>query len=198
DLLLSRDAEGACLWETGGWKQKGAMTIPGDPSSGRYYGIPESMDEGASWEKGLYVKERDKRLELRDVKTDRLVRRLEGAEGLEPWPVFSASGDRLVARAEGFFQFFDVGTGKALSRLPRSNVLWLRPNSPALSPRGTYFAKNDEGARVELYEVRSGNLLRTLAPRPKPGKRSSVLRFHFSPDEQILFGEAHQQLAFQG
>src|SRR5262249_4303644 len=143
----------------------------------------------------LYVKESDKRAELRDVKTGRLVRPLEGDA---VWPVFSASGERLVASTENSFQFFDVGTGKVLSRLRRSNVLWLRPNVPALSPRGTYFARNDEGDRVELYEVRSGKLLRSLAPKSSMGKRESILRFHFSVDEQALLGEVHQQLALDG
>src|SRR5262249_54268252 len=61
-----------------------------------------------------------------------------------------------------------------------------------------YFARNDEGDRVELYEVRSGKLLRTLAPKSSMGKRESILRFHFSVDEQALLGEVHQQLALDG
>ena len=136
-----------------------------------------------------------KRLELRDIKTDRLVHPLPE---VAVRPVFSASGDRLVARTDDSFQFFDVGTGKALSQLPRSTVGRLYPNVPELSPRGTYFAKNDEGDRVELYEVRSGKLLRTLAPKSSMGKRESILRFHFSVDEQALLGEVHQQLALDG
>src|SRR5262249_50716356 len=110
DVLLSSDRERTCLWETGDWKQKGAMPLPGDLWSYRYYGIPESMDEGVSWEKDLYVKVRDKRLELRDVKTDRLIRSLEGAAGWAHRTDFSASGERLVARTDDSFRFFDVGT----------------------------------------------------------------------------------------
>jgi WD40 repeat protein len=196
NTLLSADGEGACLWEPGAWRQKGALTLPGGRSG--YWFAQESMDQGASWAKGLYVKERDKRLELREIKTDRPLRALEGADP-KAWAYFSANGERLVSHAGNTFRFFDIATGKALSKVARSEVMWLRHNTPELSPRGTFFAKNDKGDRVELYEVASGKVLRALVPSPAvfPARGRSVLRFHFSADEQVLFGEVHHQLKFE-
>jgi len=197
DILLSSDGERACLWETGSWKQE-VLAIPKGLSSDRFFFNLESLDEGFSWEKGLYVQERDKRLELWDIKTGRLIRPLTEAGEEAHSLIFSASGDRLVVRTPGSFRFIDVGTGKVLSQLPRSNVIWLCPNRPEMSPCGTYFAQNIKGDRVELYEISSGKLLRTLAPKSNhEAKGSSVLRFHFSPDEKILIGEVHQQITFE-
>jgi WD40 repeat protein len=195
DILLSSDGDRACLWARGSWKQE-TLTIPEGLSSHRYFFSQESLDEGVSWEKGLYVWERDKRLELWDVKTARPVRTLADVPERTQWSLFSASGDRLVVQASDGYRFFDVGTGKALSQLPRSKVAWLGPNSPEISPRGTYFARTEKGDQVGLYEVSSGKLLRTLTPRLMPEKGHSVLRFHFAADEQTLFGEVHQAIAF--
>jgi WD40 repeat protein len=198
DAVLSSDGERACLWRTGSWKLQATMTLPGEPPSARYPGIWESMDEGVSWERGLYVKERDNRLELREVKTDQLVRVLAVPAGSAYALAFSASGDRLVASTDDSFRFFDVGTGKVLSQLPGSNTfLTLEPKVPQLSPRGTYFAKHDGRHRVALFDVRSGKLLRRLSPKLNLEQAGSVLRFHFSADEQTLIGEAHQQITLE-
>jgi WD40 repeat protein len=197
DILLSCDGERTCLWERGNWKQE-TLVIPKLPFSGRYYFMQKSLDDGVCWEKGLYVRERDKRLELWDFKTGQLVRPLADVGKKTYSPLFSASGDRLVVHTWGFYHFIDVSTGKALWRLPRPNVIRMEYNDPEISPRGTYIALNEKGEKIELYEVKSGKLLRTLAPRPNPEKPCSVLRSHFATDEKILFGEVHQHLALEG
>jgi WD40 repeat protein len=198
ELLLSSDGEGACEWETRTWKQKRALALPKGMSPAPFYLPGESPDEGISWEKGLYVRDRDKRLELWDLNTGRLVRPLpEAAEGAHT-PLFSASGDCLVVRAPGAFQFLDTATGKLLSQLPRPDVGWLYPNTPEMSPHGTYFARNDKGERVEVYDIQSGKLLRSLAPKPNGKNGTSVLGVHFSADEKTLAGEVHRQIALEG
>ncbi len=56
--------------------------IPG--GSSRYWWFRTrnaEMDQGVSVERQLHVKQGEKRLELRDIKTDRLVRPLEGSAG---------------------------------------------------------------------------------------------------------------------
>jgi hypothetical protein len=49
---------------------------------------------------------------------------------------------------------------------------------------------------IELYDVNTGKLLRKLKPKfadaAAPGRRGSILKFKFSPDEQLLFGEVHE------
>jgi hypothetical protein len=96
------------------------------------------------------------------------------------------------------YQFFDVGSGKSLSRIPRSDEIFLLPNGPAFSARGTYFAYKEKDDRVELYEVRTGKRLRSLFLAADPAKPGVVLGFQFSADEQTLLGEVRQQLSFEG
>jgi WD40 repeat protein len=188
-----------CLWDKENWKQKGGLALPKDLAASPYSFLLDRVDEGASVEKGVYVRQRDNRYELLDIKTGRLIRRLAGTAEEAHWPIFSASGDRIVAATKGAFQFFDVGTGKVLSRLPRPNVLGLFPDCPELSPRGTYVARNQTGFCVALHEVRSGKFLRLFPPRLNlENPTCSYLQFHFSSDERTLFGEGHQLLGMQG
>jgi WD40 repeat protein len=196
-ILFSRDREEGRLWDTRRWNQKGVVDLAANRLPDHSHDGPELIDDEVSWEKSLYVRERDNRLELRDINTDRLVRRLEGATEPAKQRAFCASGDRLVVQTKDSFRFFDVGNGKLLSRVPGLNKeVWLLANSSELSPRGTYFARSAEKGRVQLYEVRSGKLLRNLAAKPGLRQNQSVLGFHFSPDERTLFAEVHQVVSF--
>jgi hypothetical protein len=61
-----------------------------------------------SIERELYFKVGDKADELRDMKTDAIVRRLENTAG-EATNYFSGAGNRLVRKEDGWFSFFDHG-----------------------------------------------------------------------------------------
>jgi WD40 repeat protein len=199
DVLLSSEGWKAYKWDTGNWKPEPLPLLPGRHPLG-YFLSPGALDVGVSWEKGLYVRADDDRLELWDFQTGQLVHPL--LEPLEPpfSVTFCASGDRLLVGTKGESLVLDVRTGKVLARLPPASEVWPRLSVPEISPRGTYVALTRTRESIGLYEASSGKFLRTLAPSPMstPEKREEVFRFYFSPDEKTLFGEMHQLLAEDG
>jgi WD40 repeat protein len=205
DILLSRDPKQAYLWDTRSWTVKEALVPPVEQS---YYSLwlhhDAGMDHGAAVEKHLYVKQTGKGLELRDIKADRLIRSLEASAGETEATYFSAAGNRLVKHEEKWSHFFDVDTGKHLSRVPRAEVNWWGFNcSELLSPRGKYFAKNETHGEVGVFDVESGKQVGKLRPpisMPPPEKRRfhSILWFRFSEDDRALLGEVHEELQEDG
>jgi WD40 repeat protein len=194
-LVITRDRQTAFRWDTRSWRMQEAVVVPVWLSRNYFYQQSSLVDAGAAMESGLYVKEREERLELRDIKTDRLIRPLEGSAGKQAWyAIFSADGNRLYTREVKSFVFYEVGTGRRLSTVRRSDVRWLGFHCPELlSPRGNVFAKNDNHTHIDLYDVASGKLVRSLGPRfrGEATEHRSVLGFQFSPDEKIVLGEVH-------
>ena len=104
---------------------------------------------------------------------------------------------------DGSFCFYDVETGKRLAKAAGDaegdpiGVVYMWYRNPELSTKGKYFAKTatDERPAIELYNVDAGKLLRNLTPKlggAKADGRGSILKFKFSPDEQLVFGEVHE------
>ncbi|MCI0740059.1 MAG: WD40 repeat domain-containing protein [Gemmataceae bacterium] len=201
NTLLSADAQKAHWWDARSWQTKESLGIPG--SIPRYWGFRDRsgrMDQAVSVEKQLYVKEIEKGIEVRDIKTDKLVwpLQLSGSSAYESY--FSASGNRLATHQGKNFHLIDVATGKRLSEVPKSERMWLGFNCPALlSPQGRIFAMNESHQQIDLFEVESGKTLRVLQPQfsDKSKGKGSILGIWFSADEQVILGEIHEQIDFQ-
>ena len=200
DTLISSDHECAYLWDIRSWKIRDRLVIPAAHSQYRrvFYQMRDArMDQGVSVETGLYVKDTAKRIELRDLRTDRLIRSLEQGPEQGWWSHFSASGNRLIIREDKLFQFFDVETGKCLSRLRTSDVVRLGFSSPELlSPDGTFFATNRSYDRIDLFDNNLGRAVRGLVRHfgGENGNEGSILGFQFSADGQTVLGEVHEQV----
>jgi WD40 repeat protein len=198
DTLLSRDGEMVHWWDTRSWKTKDAVALPDAISRYRWlgsHGAPEATDAGIAVEKFIYMHtQKEKRSELRDLRTDKLLRPLERGHG---YSVFSAAGNRLLAHSEKGLHFLDARTGKQLSELawPESRRVF---DWRGLSSRGHYFAwfAPDTWDRVDIFQVSTGKLLTTLAPRSenRTGVGCYILKAHFAADEQFLLGELHEAL----
>lgn len=208
DTLVSRDAEQAVLWDTRSWTVRQALPLPAEFREHRWWSHYDSdLDHGVSVEKGLYTADTDKGTELRDLRTGKAVRPLEGTRDKGRSCYFAAAGNRLVREEDDGFSFFDVATGKRLSTVGGEgrNVIYAWYRQPELSTRGKYFARTSTTERpaIELYEVDSGKLVRKLVPgftADKGGKDRSgnILKFHFSPDERLLFGEVRELITMDG
>jgi hypothetical protein len=79
--------------------------------------------------------------------------------------------------------------------------MWYR--HPEFSTHGKYFARTatDDRPAIELYDVETGKLVRNLKPKvdgAAPGRRGNILKFKFSSDEQLLFGEVHETAGPEG
>jgi WD40 repeat protein len=199
DTLVSSDSAKAYLWDTRSWKGTDRVVFPRRKSRSGWVdmGTTAGMDRGVSVEKRLYVKEDDERLELREIGSNRLVRRLGDDAERGGWVCFSAAGNRLVRYEDGLASIFDVESGMRLWAVPRSKGIWLGYNCPpVLSPKGTFFAKNPRHAEIHLFEVNSGKRLRGFVRQAEgdDGKRGSILGFHFSADEQVIAGEFHEEV----
>lgn len=208
DMLISRDEESAIFWDSRTWKPTKSVPMPKDADlRARWFrDCDTEFDRGICVEKGLYSHKGERDLELRDIKTDKIVRRVDGKGEQHHRCYFSAAGNRLKCEADGSFLFFDVETGKQLAKAPGDpeNVHYMWYRHPEISTHGKYFAKTatDERPAIELYDVETGKLLRKLKPKfgisALLGRSSSILKFKFSPDEQLVFGEVHESSGTDG
>ncbi len=194
--LISCDRDLVFFWNTHDWKIQSSLVIPPGRLWNWSYNDRLKIDQGVSLEKQLYVKEHEKVLELQSLSTSQLIRPLDKSTNDEYSPYFSAAGNRMFTYMDRCFYFYDVGTGKQLSKIPRSTAQWLGYNCPpALSPLGSFFAQNPDFTEIGIYDVQSGKCLRKLCPN-MPGninnKERSVLGFTFSRDEKSIAGEVHQ------
>ncbi len=194
DTLISRDGERAVFWDTRSWKPKQSVPTPkgGDRYSQWFWDRDAEFDHGICVEKGLYLHKGEGGLELRDIKTRKTVRKID--DKAEPSCFyFSPAGNRVMRQEGGSYGFFDVETGKRLARAAgeAGNVIYMWYRNPEFSTHGKYFAKTATEARpaIELYDVDTGKLLRKL--KPASSRRGNILKFKFSPDEQLVFGEVH-------
>jgi WD40 repeat protein len=196
DTFLSIDGTLAIQWDTRAWTAREyAMPPEGGFWRGWFYRqlVATRFDDGVSVEKGLYVRLRGDRSELRAVKDDRLVRRL--APRVRGRLVcFSATGNRFVTCDEGVYRFFDVATGKCLAEVPDKPVPGSLHDSPMLSSRGALFAMGTDDGRIHLFEVSSGKFLRTLPPASSAewGYGGDSRKFQFSGDEKLFISEVHR------
>jgi WD40 repeat protein len=192
NTLISREFKKALLWDGQSWKEREEINIPS--SSGYWYGLETAaLDRGASQEK-LYLKESENRLELCDIKTNKPVVRLEESAGAVNWAYFSAAGNRLVKHTDDWFYIFDTGTGKCLSKIPeppKKNPFEFHCHE-SLSPRGAFFAKSDQRTQIDIFDVNSGKVLRSLAPNFPDPNRGKILSFQFSEDEKLVLAEVHE------
>jgi len=200
ETLISRDGGHAIFWNSRSWKPKQSIPIPKDEDRnfGWFRDCDAEFDHGICIEKGLYFGKGERGLELRDIKTAKAIRPFDD-KGEHYGYYFSPAGNRVMCQENGSYGFFDVETGKRLAKAAGdpSNVGYMWYRHPELSTNGKYFAKTATAERpaIELYDVETGKLLRKLKPtfvNAKDGGRGNILKFKFSADEQLVFGEVHE------
>jgi hypothetical protein len=195
-LLFSTDGARLCSWDVRSWTLKESLAVPAARYHAWFPWGDRDTEAGLSTEKMWYIKDGEKHLELRDVKTDRLIRELDVSPKNSGPVRFSAAGNRFALELEKSFAFYDAETGERLSSVPRSDAFWMGFNGREwISARGSLLAMNDEHKGIDLFEVKTGKKIRHLAPNVegKGEKGFSVLRFALSDDEKIAFAEVHDQ-----
>ena len=105
------------------------------------------------------------RIDLREIKTGRLVRQIA-----EQWndvgPVFSPDGKHIVTgREAGEISFWEVGTGKLVRTL--TMPAQEHPRSLAFSPDGKFLAVGASDHALHLWDLTSGKELLTASHRPR-------------------------------
>src|SRR5262249_23462335 len=99
NVLLSHDKENAILWDCRSWTSTGALPRPRAVSSQSWFEVRNpDLSTAVSMEKELYAKQDDNGIELRDMKTGRLIRLVQDSAGLGYPAYFSEAGNRLATQ----------------------------------------------------------------------------------------------------
>ncbi len=190
DTLLSRDAQKMIRWDTRSWKPTESLTIPEEAQSWWYSRRSNAMDCNLAPEKRYYVREGKDHVELRDLRSDRLVHVLnvEPAKNRRSATLCPA-GNRLVLSGDESWQFFDVETGKRLAVLPRRGNI--APSDPsALSPHGRFFTQGQRGQTSEVFDINSGKSVIKFDPEQGGKVRQGFTQaFWYSGDDRYLLSE---------
>jgi WD40 repeat protein len=203
NTLYSLDSEQLYQWEPGTWNVRQQVRVQAAADQGWHYGR-WSYGSGllVSPERGLLLKDDENALALHDVRTGKLVRKLESGAGKRWSSFFSRNGARVITMEESRVVAFDVATGKRLAAIDHSSghpVMvwgWGPSCSPVVSPRGTLFAKSDKCIDVDLIQLDTGRHLRKLSGDrgAGPERRFAILQLWFAPDERFVLAEIHRQL----
>jgi WD40 repeat protein len=117
-------------------------------------------------------------IQLRDLETGKVVRKLTCQSGILDWVsvCFSADGKRVVAASNDHtVRFWDMETGKELKRIDVANA-----HSAALSPDGKHIVCGEISA-VRVFDVATGKELRLYN-----GHTGSVASVAFFPDSERI------------
>jgi WD40 repeat protein len=186
DTLVSSDGIQAFLWDSHTWKAKRSLPGLDVPHNNRFFRSQHSgMDFNISLERQICVRQSKDGLEIQDAENGQLVRRMEGSTPTRPCACFSASGNRLFYEFDDTVVFYDVATGKKLSKIGVNERHW--KHNVAISAAGRFFGIGSF-SETDIYEVNSGKLRSTL--RGKDDETVTVQWFQFSDDEKSVIGES--------
>lgn len=119
-------------------------------------------------------------IEVFDVASGRLHKRLEGHRGRAVQGVFTRDGSTLISvGTDGVCIAWDVATG---SERYRTAAAPYATRAVALSPLGNVFVTGSDDWKIRVWDLSTGALLRTIS-----GVKQHVFGLAFHPEGHVLF-----------